>query len=185
MSAATVRSEEYSREEIQRILRLSRRQLEAFEKQGLALPLANVILNLGLARPDQVAKVLAHQGTASLRCPQCRRPFTVPDFQANRRYKCETCMVYLEIVVDDSLKADPSPVPRPAAPARQEDPLAAVLPFHPPGPRVDPPLRLSTRRSCSLKRSRHCATWRREYTGSRSLRSPMLVSRRPMGFGKL
>lgn len=35
MSAATAHSESYSREELQRILRLSRRQLEAWEKQGL------------------------------------------------------------------------------------------------------------------------------------------------------
>ena len=111
-----------------------------FEKQGVVLPLANVIVNLGLAKPEQVARVLAHQGTGSLRCPQCRRRFTVPEFQATRRYKCEKCLVYLDMVVDDSLQpsAEPAAAPKP----RQEDPLAAVLPtvlpYTPPGPRVDP-----------------------------------------------
>src|SRR5688500_5154705 len=60
-----------------------------FRKQGVPLALANVIVNLGIAPPDRVARVLAHQGTATLRCGGCSRRFTVPDFQANRRYKCE------------------------------------------------------------------------------------------------
>jgi serine/threonine-protein kinase len=78
---------------------------ETFSKQGLTLSLAHVILNLGMAKPEQVARVLAHKGTANLRCPTCGRRFTVPDFQANRRYKCEPCMQYLEVVVEEALLA--------------------------------------------------------------------------------
>jgi hypothetical protein len=93
---------------------------ETFQKQGLQLPLAHVILNLGMAKPEQVARVLAHQTTASLRCPGCSRRFTVPDFQANRRYKCEPCMMYLEVVVDEALLSPPmpgaAPTPSPGAP---------------------------------------------------------------------
>jgi predicted Ser/Thr protein kinase len=85
---------------------------KTFRKQGLSLSLAHVILNLGMAKPEQVAKVLAHKTTATLRCPGCSRRFTVPDFQAKRRYKCEPCMAYLEVVVDESLLA-PLPVPSP------------------------------------------------------------------------
>ncbi|HLY10327.1 MAG TPA: serine/threonine-protein kinase [Planctomycetota bacterium] len=94
---------------------------DTFQKQGLQLSLAHVILNLGMAKPEIVARVLAHQSTASLRCPGCFRRFTVPDFQANRRYKCEPCMMYLEAVVDESLlsPALPSagaPTPTPGSP---------------------------------------------------------------------
>jgi predicted Ser/Thr protein kinase len=94
---------------------------ETFQKQGLHLSLAHVILNLGMAKPEQVARVLAHQSTASLRCPGCSRRFTVPDFQANRRYKCEPCMMYLEAVVDEGLLSPPlpasvAPTPTPGAP---------------------------------------------------------------------
>jgi predicted Ser/Thr protein kinase len=82
---------------------------DTFGKQGLSISLAHVVLNLGMARPEQVARVLAHKGTATLRCPSCSRRFTVPDFQANRRYKCEPCMTYLEVVVDESLLPPPLP----------------------------------------------------------------------------
>jgi predicted Ser/Thr protein kinase len=82
---------------------------DTFGKQGLSISLAHVVLNLGMAKPEQVARVLAHKGTASLRCPSCSRRFTVPDFQANRRYKCEPCMMYLEVVVDESLLSPPIP----------------------------------------------------------------------------
>ena len=85
-----------------------------FSKQGLALPLSHVILNLGMAKPEQVARVLAHRTNATLRCPTCGRRFTVPDFQANRRYKCEPCMMYLEVSVDEALLA-PIPVPQQGA----------------------------------------------------------------------
>jgi predicted Ser/Thr protein kinase len=110
---------------------------QSFEKQGLALPLANVALNLGLAKPEQLAKVLAHQSTAVLRCPGCRRRFTVPDYQANRRYKCEPCKAYLEIVVDDSLQ--PGAAPQPAGKSAPAGPVE--LPFSPPAKaaaKVDP-----------------------------------------------
>ncbi|HVE39482.1 MAG TPA: serine/threonine-protein kinase [Planctomycetota bacterium] len=97
---------------------------DTFGKQGLKLSLAHVVLNLGMAKPEQVARVLAHKGTASLRCPSCSRRFTVPDFQANRRYKCEPCMTYLEVVVDESLLSPPlpgqqSPSPPPGSPLPQ------------------------------------------------------------------
>jgi predicted Ser/Thr protein kinase len=77
---------------------------KTFDAQGMALPLANVILNLGMAKPEQVARVLAHLGTATLRCPTCLRRFTVPDFQAPRRYKCQPCVAYLEAVLDESFQ---------------------------------------------------------------------------------
>jgi predicted Ser/Thr protein kinase len=93
---------------------------ETFQKQGLHLSLAHVILNLGMAKPEQVARVLAHQSNATLRCPGCSRRFTVPDFQANRRYKCEPCMMYLEVIVDESLISPllpgASPTPTPGSP---------------------------------------------------------------------
>src|SRR5689334_24026900 len=97
---------------------------QTFEKQGLHLTLAHVILNLGMARPEQVARALAHQQTASLRCPSCSRRFTVPDFQAPRRYKCEPCMTYLEVVVDEALISPPlpgqqAPSPPPGSPLPQ------------------------------------------------------------------
>jgi serine/threonine-protein kinase len=101
---------------------------KSFQGQGVALSLGQVILNLGLARPEQVARVLAHRNTAVLRCPSCRRRFTVPEYQATRRYKCEPCMAYLEIVADEVLKAAESPpagsppaaAPAPAAAARKD-----------------------------------------------------------------
>src|SRR6185295_12641715 len=108
---------------------------ETFEKQGLHLSLAHVILNLGMAKPEQVARVLAHKTTASLRCPSCSRRFTVPDFQANRRYKCEPCMTYLEVVVDESLLA-PMPVPS-ATQDRTPTPTGPVVP--PPSAPTPPP----------------------------------------------
>ena len=120
---------------------------QTFEKQGLHLTLAHVILNLGMARPEQVARALAHQQTASLRCPSCSRRFTVPDFQAPRRYKCEPCMTYLEIVVDENLLAPlapiaQSPTPTPGAPmpppgAGHRTPTPAS-PTPVPTPRKDP-----------------------------------------------
>jgi hypothetical protein len=61
-----------------------------------------------MAKPEQMARVLAHKGTATLRCPGCSRRFTVPEFRANRRYKGEPCMAYLGVVVDASLL---SPLP--------------------------------------------------------------------------
>src|SRR5258707_6213326 len=103
-----------------------------FQRQGLQLSLAHVILNLGMAKPEQVARVLAHHSAATLRCPGCSRRFTVPDFHANRRYKCEPCMMYLEAVVDEALLHPPvpptqSPTPTPASPPS------------PPGGRIHPP----------------------------------------------
>jgi predicted Ser/Thr protein kinase len=104
---------------------------ETFAKQGLQLSLAHVILNLGMAKPDQVARALAHRGTATLRCPRCLRRFTVPEFQANRRYKCEPCMAYLEILVDEGLL---TPLPVPGGPEKTPTPGAPVLPAAPGGP---------------------------------------------------
>src|SRR5437773_815656 len=89
---------------------------ETFGKQGLKISLAHVILNLGMAKPEQVARVLAHRTTATLRCPSCSRRFTVPEFQANRRYKCEPCMAYLEVVVDESLLTPPGAATPPDGP---------------------------------------------------------------------
>src|SRR5437660_11532855 len=74
---------------------------ETFRKQGVQLSLAQVILNLGLATAEQVAKATAHGGTAALRCPKCTRRFTVAEYAANRRYKCEPCKAYLEIVIEE------------------------------------------------------------------------------------
>src|SRR5262249_18582491 len=51
---------------------------ETFHKQGLSLPLAHVILNLGMAKPEQVARVLAHQTTAPLCGPPPPRPPPAP-----------------------------------------------------------------------------------------------------------
>ncbi|HEX7900679.1 MAG TPA: serine/threonine-protein kinase [Planctomycetota bacterium] len=102
-----------------------------FRKQGVILALANVIVNLGIAPPDRVARVLAHLGTAALRCASCSRRYTVPDFQANRRYKCEPCKKYLDVVPDDSLL----PAAAPPAPAGAQ-PLPDS-PLAPPGPKKD------------------------------------------------
>ncbi len=87
-----------------------------FRQQGVELSLGQVILNLGLATPDQVAKAIAHGATAILRCPKCMRRFTVPDFGATRRYKCEPCLTYLEIVIDESLQPAPATL-LPSAPS--------------------------------------------------------------------
>src|SRR4029077_4086291 len=100
-------------------------------KQGLHLSLAHVVLNLGMAKPEQVARVLAHQQTATLRCPKCSRRFTVPDFQAPRRYKCEPCMTYLEIVVDEAL-ISPTPIAQSPTPTPGS-------PLSPPTPRIHAP----------------------------------------------
>lgn len=95
---------------------------KSLRDQGVALPLPQVILNLGAAPPEQVARAVAHQGTAVLRCPQCRRRFTVADFQAHRRYKCEPCRAYLEMVPEEILGAGPpgSGSEPSAAPARKD-----------------------------------------------------------------
>ena len=98
---------------------------ETFGKQGLTLPLGHVILNLGMAKPELVARVLAHKTTAPLRCPTCSRRFTVPDFHANRRYKCEPCMSYLEVVVDESLL---SPIPLPGSGQATPNPVMPLFP---------------------------------------------------------
>ena len=104
---------------------------ETFRKQGVHLSLGQVILNLGLATADQVAKAIAHGGTAVLRCPKCMRRFTVPEYAANRRYKCEPCKAYLEIIIDEALHAAPGAIPSPspgggpapAAPPARKDPF--------------------------------------------------------------
>ncbi len=101
---------------------------ETFKGQGVALSLGKVILNLGLATPDQVAKAIAHGSTATLRCPKCLRRFTVPDYQANRRYKCEPCMTYLEIVIDESLQPAPATLVPDAVPAPANAPSPAAAP---------------------------------------------------------
>jgi predicted Ser/Thr protein kinase len=117
---------------------------ETFQKQGLHLSLAHVVLNLGMAKPEQVARVLAHQQTATLRCPSCSRRFTVPDFQAPRRYKCEPCMAYLEIVVDESLTSPApiaqSPTPTPGSPLSKPTPGTRLqaTPTPMPAARKDP-----------------------------------------------
>src|SRR6185295_16163360 len=112
---------------------------DTFQKQGLHLSLAHVILNLGMAKPDQVARVIAHGQTAALRCPKCSRRFTVPEFAANRRYKCEPCMAYLEIIVDESLLNPPapaaqSPTPTPGSPLSAPTPAGKMLVPSPPTP---------------------------------------------------
>jgi len=112
---------------------------DTFQKQGLHLSLAHVILNLGMAKPDQVARVIAHGQTAALRCPKCSRRFTVPEFAANRRYKCEPCMAYLEIIVDESLLHPPapaaqSPTPTPGSPLSAPTPAGKMLVPSPPTP---------------------------------------------------
>ncbi len=103
----------------------------SFQATGVPLSLPQVILNLGLASAQQVARVVAHQGTAVLRCPTCRRRFTVPEFQANRRYKCEPCMQYLEIVDEEAASA-PAPA-APAAPAAATTPPPSAAASGPPG----------------------------------------------------
>jgi tRNA A-37 threonylcarbamoyl transferase component Bud32 len=105
--------------------------LDGFQKQGVQISLPQVVLNLGLAPIERVARVLVHLGTAVLRCASCLRRYTVPDFQANRRYKCEPCRTYLEVVPDDTL------VPSAAAPA----PAAPGAPPPPPAPPAAPPVR--------------------------------------------
>ena len=53
-------------------------------------------IKLGLATTDQAGRVHAHSRIAKLTCPGCRKRFTVPEFQAHRRYKCAPCAQYLE-----------------------------------------------------------------------------------------
>lgn len=52
-------------------------------------------IKLGLATTDQAGRVHAHLRIAKLTCPGCRKRFTVPEFQAQRRYKCAPCAQYL------------------------------------------------------------------------------------------
>ena len=52
-------------------------------------------IKLGLATTDQAGRVQAHSRIAKLTCPGCRKRFTVPEFQAHRRYKCAPCAQYL------------------------------------------------------------------------------------------
>ena len=105
--------------------------LDGFQKQGVQISLPQVVLNLGLAPIERVARVLVHQGTAVLRCGTCLRRYTVPDFQANRRYKCEPCRAYLEVVPDDTLVPSAA-APAPAAPGAAPAPAPAA----PAGPPV-------------------------------------------------
>jgi hypothetical protein len=99
-------------EKLQRCLEFQK----TFEQQGAPIALGTVIVNLGLAKPEQVARVLAHQGTANLRCPGCGRRYMVPDFQAQRRYKCEPCKQYLEVVVEEPVAPPPASAAAPASP---------------------------------------------------------------------
>ena len=92
---------------------------ETFGKQGLKVSLCQVILNLGLAKPEQVARVILHRTTASLRCPGCSRRYNVADFHANRRYKCEPCRAYLEAVAEEVLNG-------PGAPDRAGSPFPQI-----------------------------------------------------------
>ena len=97
---------------------------EGFRKQGMSPDLGQVILHLGLAPADLVAKAMMHGGTGALRCPGCKRRFTVPDYQASRRYKCEPCKAYLEAVQEEILKPfDPAGAKTAAAPAAALKPI--------------------------------------------------------------
>ena len=113
---------------------------EAFEKQGLSMDLGEVVLQMGLATLEQVSRVRAHNGTAALRCPKCRRRFTVPEFQANRRYKCEPCLAYLEIIPDDSsgfALTDREGPPQPTTPSPGSAVPPRASPAKPAGPKKD------------------------------------------------
>lgn len=79
---------------------LTRPTLEKCREE--AGPVAAAALRLGHATPDQAGRVHAHARTAKLTCPECQKPFLVPDFQAHRRYKCGSCRKYLEFLAKNN-----------------------------------------------------------------------------------
>jgi serine/threonine-protein kinase len=116
-------------EKLQECLRM---QAE-FRKKGVPMDLGDVMIQLGLASAIQVARIRAHEGTAKLACPQCKRRFTVADFHAQRRYKCGNCKIYLEIIVEEERPAPP-PLPGPLAAVPPGGGMGAALPPAPAAP---------------------------------------------------
>ena len=95
--------------------------------EGKNSRLGQIAVQFGFATPAQVRRVLAHEGTAILRCPKCDLRYTVKGFQANRRYRCGQCKQYLEFSLDDNLEteneAQPTFEEAPAVPAQNKDPF--------------------------------------------------------------
>ncbi|MBI2900262.1 MAG: serine/threonine protein kinase [Planctomycetes bacterium] len=100
----------------EKLHRVIERQQE-LRAQGYPARVGEVAVELGFLRPEQVKRVLSHEGTALLKCPQCDHRYTVPNFQANRRYKCGKCKIYLEFAKDAKVATSSSPPTIEALPA--------------------------------------------------------------------
>lgn len=94
-----------------RLQRVLARQRE-LRSQGRPARIGEVAVELGLLKPEQVKRVLAHEGTAILACPQCDRRYTIPQFQANRRYKCGDCKIYLDFPKDNKIASTATAPPQ-------------------------------------------------------------------------
>lgn len=93
-----------------KLKRVIERQQE-LRGQGRPARIGEVAVELGFIRPEQVKRVLAHEGTALMRCPKCDHRYTIQGFQANRKYKCGNCKVYLEFAKDAKVGSGGGAVP--------------------------------------------------------------------------
>src|SRR5258708_7639505 len=74
-----------------------------FQNKALHLPSAHATPTLGRPNPNRVPRFRAPPPAPPLPGRGSPGPFPLPASQANRRYKCEPCMMYLEAVVDEAL----------------------------------------------------------------------------------
>ncbi len=84
-------------------------------------PVGITALKLGHATPDQASRVHAHTRAAKLACPGCRKRFTVPEFQAHRKYKCAPCSKYLVFLAKNNPDILQELLPRPE---KKKDPFS-------------------------------------------------------------
>jgi hypothetical protein len=64
---------------------------ETEAKRGRRLLLGEILVEMGLLKPEQVREVLALQGMVPMRCPGCRKMFNVKRPAPGNRMVCRTC----------------------------------------------------------------------------------------------